>query len=257
MSLAVAAVVAAGMFALVWVPRRRYLEVPELAAGTPEESTPASVTVVIPARNEASRIAACIESLKPQAGEIVVADDASKDGTKERAEAAGAVVRTSPPRPSGVYGRPNASYAGAQDVRTKWVLFADADTAFQPDFLSAILARDESGKLDMISVFLRPRHPYTEALLAAVPGRARRQGTAHLRIEGQAPTVQVEAAGCAFAARCPYAQERCRRERPELRIGAGPQAVACHRADELTLFSPVGQAGESNDTAPQDPAIAS
>ncbi len=91
---------------------------------------------------------------------------------------------------------------------------------------------------DTEAIFLRPRHPYTEALLAAVPGRGRRGSTAS-RIEGQAPLPGAAETGCSFAGRCPYAVERCRRERPALAPRAGGQAIACHRADELTLASPV------------------
>jgi peptide/nickel transport system ATP-binding protein len=91
------------------------------------------------------------------------------------------------------------------------------------------------------SVFLRPRHPYTETLLAAVPGQSRPRGP-QARAEGQVPTLTAGATGCSFADRCPYAVERCRRERPLLRERAGEQAVACHRADELRLESPVEMA---------------
>ncbi len=88
------------------------------------------------------------------------------------------------------------------------------------------------------AIFLRPQHPYTETLLAAVPGRNRRRTAPRpgvdVPIEGP-----VERVGCSFAGRCPYVQERCRRERPELAIQAGPQSVACHRARELSLASPV------------------
>ena len=57
----------------------------------------------------------------------------------------------------------------------------------------------------------------------------------------EVPSLDGEATGCSFANRCPYAQDRCRRERPELESRAGRQA-ACHRADELNLISPVEQA---------------
>ncbi|MDR3472142.1 MAG: ABC transporter ATP-binding protein [Devosia sp.] len=92
---------------------------------------------------------------------------------------------------------------------------------------------------DTEAIFLRPRHPYTEALLAAVPGRSRDRPPAQFRIEGQPPLLAAEPVGCSFSGRCPFAQERCRHERPELRVAPGPQSVACHRADELTLHSPV------------------
>ena len=80
-------------------------------------------------------------------------------------------------------------------------------------------------------LFARPRHPYTRALLAAVPvpdpqfARARRVVAAPA---GIAPSV----AGCAYAPRCPFAVERCWIEVPALRRVADVE-VACHRAEEI------------------------
>jgi peptide/nickel transport system ATP-binding protein len=93
------------------------------------------------------------------------------------------------------------------------------------------------------AIFRAPRHPYTEALLAAVPGQSHRRPEISSRTEG-IPSLAAAELGCSFATRCPYAQDRCRKERPELETGSGPQATACHRADELSLFSPVGRAAD-------------
>ena len=92
---------------------------------------------------------------------------------------------------------------------------------------------------DTEAIFLRPRHPYTEALLAAVPGQSRERK--HTPVEGAGPSVPLDsgAVGCSFAGRCPYAEDRCWSERPALRSAPGRQAAACHRADELSLASPV------------------
>lgn len=62
-------------------------------------------------------------------------------------------------------------------------------------------------------VLRSPAHPYTRALLDSVPGAARR-GDRLRTIEGQPPDLSVQAAGCAFAARCPSAMPRCRTEEP-------------------------------------------
>jgi len=87
------------------------------------------------------------------------------------------------------------------------------------------------------SLTTRPRHPYTEALLAAEP-EARPSAYRTPRppvIHGDAPSAAHPPAGCRFSTRCPYVAERCRVEEPALRP-VGPDAlVACHFAEELQL----------------------
>ena len=78
-------------------------------------------------------------------------------------------------------------------------------------------------------LFEAPSHPYTAALLAAVP---RLEGVAAARlasIEGYPPRPGEIAAGCAFAPRCARAVERCRHEMPSLSTPTGEATVACHR----------------------------
>lgn len=65
------------------------------------------------------------------------------------------------------------------------------------------------------ALFARPTHPYTQALLRAMP-RVDRDMEALQGIPGQAPTLAAMPSGCAFAARCPHRQARCEREHPEL-----------------------------------------
>jgi oligopeptide/dipeptide ABC transporter ATP-binding protein len=77
------------------------------------------------------------------------------------------------------------------------------------------------------AVTSRPRHPYTQALLSAIPGSA---PTAR-RLDRRVRLVETESgdgepAGCAFAPRCPRAEQRCRVERPALE--GEPHPVACH-----------------------------
>jgi oligopeptide/dipeptide ABC transporter ATP-binding protein len=73
-----------------------------------------------------------------------------------------------------------------------------------------------------------PRHPYTRALLAAVPEPAADARPAVAAVAGDPPSPLAPPSGCAFHPRCPFAEPRCARERPELLGGAGGHAVACH-----------------------------
>lgn len=76
-------------------------------------------------------------------------------------------------------------------------------------------------------VFANPLHPYTKALIAAVPSVTSR-GHARLKLSGEPPDPGNPPSGCPFHPRCPEAVEECRRDRPDLEtIGAG-QMVACH-----------------------------
>ncbi|MGE5590925.1 MAG: ABC transporter ATP-binding protein [Bacillota bacterium] len=101
---------------------------------------------------------------------------------------------------------------------------------------------------DVVSLFQKPLHPYTEGLLKSIPrlsssrgGSAASGGTAlggreklHV-IEGVVPNPQRLPSGCRFHPRCPYAQEVCRQQEPPL-VEAGPgRQVACWLHDEVSL----------------------
>jgi peptide/nickel transport system ATP-binding protein len=86
-------------------------------------------------------------------------------------------------------------------------------------------------------LYLTPRHPYTEALLSAVPvadPRAQRRRE-RIRLQGDVPSPAAPPPGCPFHPRCRYAQSICERETPMLEEVAPGAWVACHRARELSL----------------------
>jgi peptide/nickel transport system ATP-binding protein len=84
-------------------------------------------------------------------------------------------------------------------------------------------------------VFHSPRHPYTEALLSAVPTPDPRTRRERIVLAGEVPNPTAPPSGCYFHPRCPYAIERCRIDTPPLETIAPGQQVACHRAHELQL----------------------
>lgn len=86
-------------------------------------------------------------------------------------------------------------------------------------------------------LFSRPRHPYVEALLSAVPvpdphiAKTKRR----IMLDGELPSLTDLPSGCVFSTRCPYATDRCRQERPELEACGVGHRCACLRWRELTL----------------------
>jgi len=88
---------------------------------------------------------------------------------------------------------------------------------------------------DANDLYQSPRHPYTEALLGAIPipdplAKRRRKP-----LTGTVPSAANPPSGCNFRTRCAYAQEVCAREDPPLTQIVGDRSVACHFADELEL----------------------
>ncbi|NKZ01941.1 ABC transporter ATP-binding protein [Nocardiopsis alborubida] len=95
-------------------------------------------------------------------------------------------------------------------------------------------------------LFRRPRHPYTEALISAVPiPDPRLRGTRErVRLTGEVPDPSRPPSGCPFHPRCRYATDLCAAEDPAPRTVAPGRTVACHHAEELDL------AGITADSAP-------
>lgn len=77
-------------------------------------------------------------------------------------------------------------------------------------------------------IFKRTAHPYTQALLSAIPMVGRKDKGERIILEGDIPSPVNPPSGCRFHTRCPYATERCRTEVPEMKCLGGGHYVVCH-----------------------------
>jgi peptide/nickel transport system ATP-binding protein len=84
-------------------------------------------------------------------------------------------------------------------------------------------------------LYYNPKHPYTEALLAAIPKPDPRKRSRPHKLPGDVPSPANPPTGCYFHPRCRYAKDICKTERPPLRDVGDKHWVACHFAEELTL----------------------
>jgi peptide/nickel transport system ATP-binding protein len=93
---------------------------------------------------------------------------------------------------------------------------------------------------DRASLFARPQHPYTEALLSAVPVPDPGAAKKRIILKGDVPSPINPPPGCRFHTRCPYAFDRCSKEEPQLREVLSGHFAACHlRDDDPATASPI------------------
>ena len=126
-----------------------------------------SVSIIIPARNEEHKLPTLLGSIRSQSVkpcEIIVVDDGSKDRTAEIARQQGATVVASPPLPDGWRGKTWACHQGAQTACGELLLFLDADTWFEPDGLTRILANYASGAFS-VGPYHAAQKPYEDLSL--------------------------------------------------------------------------------------------
>jgi glycosyltransferase involved in cell wall biosynthesis len=145
---------AVAILMIAWVlrARRHYRSMPEIRRVSPAK--PADCMVVIPARNEERVIARAVRSLPPDS--VIVVDDFSTDRTRAEAEAAGAGVLRAPELVPGALGKPNACAEGARVLTSKWILFTDADTHFEPGAVESAVAAAEASDIAFLSLYLLP-----------------------------------------------------------------------------------------------------
>jgi oligopeptide/dipeptide ABC transporter ATP-binding protein len=86
---------------------------------------------------------------------------------------------------------------------------------------------------DTASLFASPRHPYSRALLSAIPVPKPQAKRSRVLLQGEMPSALNPPAGCRFHTRCPHTVERCRTDVPPLIADASGHATACHRTAEL------------------------
>jgi peptide/nickel transport system ATP-binding protein len=84
------------------------------------------------------------------------------------------------------------------------------------------------------TLFSSPKHPYTQALLSAIP-RLDSNTAQPIRLIGEVPTPTEKPIGCVFQARCPYANQRCYESSPSMTLQSDGSSVACHAIEEGRL----------------------
>ena len=149
-SLSIALRAAAGVVAI-----RRLIGVASAAESVqPTDRDGLSISVVVPARDEAGRIGPLLATIvgAPQVAEVIVVDDQSTDATADIARAAGAMVLVGSELPDGWAGKAWALQQGIEMASGRWVVTLDADTRPDVQLPAALVARASGDDLDLLTV---------------------------------------------------------------------------------------------------------
>ncbi|GGC00647.1 ABC transporter ATP-binding protein [Marinobacterium zhoushanense] len=122
----------------------------------------------------------------------------------------------------------------AQEKRNLTYLFITHDLAVVEHFGTRVAVMYLGSLCELAptkTLFPSPRHPYTQALLSAIP-RLETGRPGHIKLKGEVPTPVNLPSGCVFHGRCPHADERCKREIPQLIATDEGGQVACHAVEE-------------------------
>ena len=142
--------VSAGAVAISRIARAATVDAPVRPTLTPMQS----ISVVIPARDEAERIGPLLGAIvdAPGVSEVIVVDDQSSDATADIARQAGATVISGTPLPDGWAGKAWALQQGITAASSEWVVTLDADARPDPQLPTALVARAVAGRLDLLTV---------------------------------------------------------------------------------------------------------
>lgn len=137
-----------------------------LAPATDNDGLAATLSVVIPARDEETNIAQLLDSLKkqsPQPLEIIVVNDGSTDNTAGIAKTHGARVIDAEPLPDGWMGKPWACQQGADAAQGQWLLFLDADVTLEDSAMSSLCQLcAEADRVHSVCPYHAIKQPYEE-----------------------------------------------------------------------------------------------
>jgi oligopeptide/dipeptide ABC transporter ATP-binding protein len=115
-------------------------------------------------------------------------------------------------------------------------IFVSHDLAVVKHIADRVAVMNFGGIVEMSDtqgLFASPRHPYSRALLSAIPVPKPKAKRSRMLLTGEMPSALNPPSGCRFHTRCPYVIERCRLEPPPLLADAAGHATACHRTAEL------------------------